>query len=97
MAGLGASYYGRNYFLEGSGRNIDYAITPGVTSTSKMYCSKLVWQCYDGAGLQFKQADMNIVAYTLSYNIPSIISPYDFVDDATVKHNGFSIVKSFNW
>lgn len=97
MAGLGASYFGQNYFLEGAGRYADYAITSDITSRSTTYCSKLVWQCYDGAGISFKEAILNVVGQTVSYRTPIILSPYTFIDPMSLSYNGFSIVKSFNW
>lgn len=94
---MGASYFGQNYFLNGEGKNIGYAILPGLSSKNTMYCSKLVWQCYEGAGLQFKQMTTNGAGDRINYIIPSIFSPYSFINGYALNHNGFRIVKSFKW
>ena len=97
LTGMGASYYGQNYFLNGAGKNIEYSILTGLTNKKKMYCSKLVWQCYDGAGLKFKAMTTNGAGDRINYVIPAIFSPYSFINGYALKYNGFRIAKSFNW
>lgn len=97
FSGMGASYFGQNYFLNGAGKNIDYSILSGLSSKNKMYCSKLVWQCYDGAGINFKVMNVDSSGTRINYITPAILSPYSFVNARNLDHNGFKLVKSFNW
>lgn len=97
LNGLGASYYGKNYFLEGDGKNIEYGLLTSIRSKKKMYCSKLVWQCYEAAGLEFKTMNMSPSGDRMTFSVPIHILPYDFLNQYDLNHNGFKLVKSFNW
>lgn len=93
---VNAAWYGQEFYINGEGSNRDYQLfpPPSLNSTTKEYCSGLVWKCYrHGANFLFtiaKEADGEIY-----YVSPTVISPLDFIRYRS--HNGFSAIHIQNW
>ncbi|MEE6451336.1 YiiX/YebB-like N1pC/P60 family cysteine hydrolase [Gottfriedia acidiceleris] len=83
-------------------KNISYDLkfTPDPTNIKKTYCSELVWYSYYKAGKEFKKSStlsMGGGVFKTTWQRPSIIKPYDYLNSSALSYNGFKIVKSFNW
>ncbi len=90
-----AAAWAKSYYVDGAGKNTSYVITPNPKDLTNTYCSEIVWQSYYyGANLAYNVANKD---GQLVYAIPSIISPYDFIDTLSMNYNGFTVVHSINW
>lgn len=89
-----AGDYGDEFYVNGAGADNTYSLTSSITSTTKDYCSSLVWKCY------YRGADFEFLVFTDtvsggSYTRPSYIIPYDFITYR--EYNDFAIVNSVDW
>ncbi|MGG2025580.1 YiiX/YebB-like N1pC/P60 family cysteine hydrolase [Gottfriedia sp. S16(2024)] len=83
-------------------KNIPYDLnfTPNPTNIKKTYCSELVWYSYYKAGFEYKKPStlsMGGGVFKTVWQRPSIIKPYDFLNNLALSYNNFHIVKTFNW
>ncbi|WP_346847631.1 hypothetical protein [uncultured Clostridium sp.] len=85
----------RSYYMDGSGKNTPYKITPDPKDLTTTYCSEIVWQSYHyGANLQYEILFQTVQGLD-RWKIPDIIKPYDYL--SYQDHNSFKTIQTINW
>lgn len=75
-----AAVWAEKNFIKGKYKNISYNISPTTYHFRSTYCSKLVWQAYHyGANVDFKVINVVPIVQTVTYVVPVIYEPYDFL------------------
>lgn len=92
--GTAAANYGVSFYEQGSGSDNTYSLTSSITSSTKDYCSSLVWKCYyRGADYEFLVS--NATDDVIYWERPVLIYPYDYITYRD--YNGFTAVHSVDW
>ena len=73
-------------------KKIGYRVTTNPKNISKTYCSELVWYSYWKAGVTYKLNRYAGKTGKTTWHVPTIITPYDYLDSKDIKKNGFSLV-----
>lgn len=89
-----AGTYAWNNYIKGKYKNKTYKITNNPKNRNYLYCSELVWQSY--------YYGANVTGYTITVKpiqkiIPTIITPYNYLETNFQRINNFKTVKTIAW
>lgn len=73
-------------------KKIKYRVAADPTNINTTYCSELVWYSYYKAGVTYKLHHYSGKNGKTTWHVPAVILPYDYLDAADFKHNGFTLV-----
>ncbi|HEY4601284.1 MAG TPA: hypothetical protein VIG73_08450 [Cerasibacillus sp.] len=91
--GKKAANMAKKYFKN---KKIPYLITSDPKNIKNTYCSEIVWYSYYKAGKTYKVPKNSGPNMPLKWRTPSIIKPYDYINQSYLSYNGF-IYKKKKW